>query len=154
AASASPQSLTSTGQTIGQQNAASELSSMVGMLNTQVGDRYIFSGTAISTPAGAPPDDILNGTGNLAGLKQVIAERLQADQGSASPSTGRLVLTQPTATSVKVAEDVAGSPFGIKLASVTSTNASGSSPPDIAVTGPTGSPAAITADLTAGNPNP
>ena len=74
-ASASPQNLTSTGQTIGQQNAASQLSSMVGMLNTQVGDRYIFSGTAISTPAVAPADDILNGSGNLAGLKQVIAEQ-------------------------------------------------------------------------------
>ncbi len=146
-ASASPQNLTSTGQTIGQQNAASQLSAMVGMLNTQVGDRYIFSGTAISTPAVAPSDTILNGTGNLAGLKQVIAERLQADQGSGSPSTGRLVLTQPTANSVQVAEDVAGSPFGIKLASVSSslTNA--------AVTGPTGSPAAINVDMTAGNPN-
>jgi hypothetical protein len=146
-ASASPQNLTSTGQTIGQQNAASQLSSMVGMLNTQVGDRYIFSGTAISTPAVAPADDILNGSGNLAGLKQVIAERLQADQGSASPSTGRLVLTQPTATSVQVAEDVAGSPFGLKLGAVSSslTNAT--------VTGPTGSPAAVSVDMTAGNPN-
>jgi hypothetical protein len=127
---------------------------MVGMLNTQVGDRYIFSGTAIDTPAVASSDAILNGSGTQAGLKQVIAERLQADEGSASPSTGRLLLTQPTATSVQVAEDVAGSPFGIKLASVTSTNASGSTPPDITVTGPTGSPAAITADMTAGNPNP
>ena len=148
AASASPQNLTSTGQTIGQQNAASQLSSMVGMLNTQVGDRYIFSGTAISTPAVAPADDILNGSGNLAGLKQVIAERLQADQGSASPSTGRLVLTQPTTTSVQVAEDVAGSPFGIKLGAVTSTLT------NAAVTGPSGSPAAISVDMTAGNPNP
>jgi flagellar hook-associated protein 3 FlgL len=146
-ASASPQNLTSTGQTIGQQNAASQLSSMVGMLNTQVGDRYIFSGTAISTPAVAPADDILNGSGNLAGLKQVIAERLQADLGSASPSKGRLVLTQPTATSVQVAEDVAGSPFGLKLGAVSSslTNAT--------VTGPTGSPAAVSVDMTAGNPN-
>ncbi|HZR88270.1 MAG TPA: flagellar protein [Bradyrhizobium sp.] len=148
AASATPQNMTSTGQTIGQQNAAAQLSSVLGMLNTQVGDRYIFSGTAIDTPAVATSDAILNGSGTQAGLKQVIAERLQADQGSASPSTGRLVLTQPTATSVQVAEDVAGSPFGIKLASVSSslTNA--------VVTGPTGaSPAAIKVDMTAGNPN-
>ena len=146
-ASASPQNLTGTGQTIGQQNAASQLSSIVGMLNTQVGDRYIFSGTAISTPAVAPSDAILNGSGNLAGLKQVIAERLQADQGSASPSTGRLLLSQPSATSVQVAEDVAGSPFGLKLGSVSSslTNA--------VVTGPAGSPAAVSVDMTAGNPN-
>jgi len=147
AASATPQNMTSTGQTIGQQNAAAQLSSMLGMLNTQVGDRYIFSGTAIDTPAVATSDAILNGSGTQAGLKQVIAERLQADQGSASPSTGRLLLTQPNPNAVQVAEDVAGSPFGIKLASVSSslTNA--------VVTGPTGSPAAIKVDMTAGNPN-
>src|SRR5215475_14228238 len=51
AAAATPQNLTSAGQTIGQQNTQSELSSIVGILNTQVGDRYIFSGNAINTPA-------------------------------------------------------------------------------------------------------
>jgi flagellar hook-associated protein 3 FlgL len=152
-ASASPQNLTSTGQTIGQQTAASQLSSMIGMLNTQVGDRYIFSGTAISTPAVTSADDILNGSGTQAGLKQVIAERLQADLGSGSPSTGRLVLSAPATVPITLSEDVAGSVFGLKLGSVSSSNASGSSPPDIAVTGPSGSPAAITVNL-ASNPNP
>ena len=46
---------------------------MVGILNTQVGDRYIFSGSAINTPSVASSDDILNGTGTQAGLKQVIS---------------------------------------------------------------------------------
>jgi flagellar hook-associated protein 3 FlgL len=144
-AAATPQNLTSTGQTIGQQNAPSELSSIVGILNTQVGDRYIFSGNAISTPAVASADDILNGTGTKAGLKQVIAERLQADLGSSG--MGRLVISSPSATSVQVAEDVAGSPFGLKLASVSSslTNAT--------VSGLSGSPPAVSVDLTAGNPN-
>src|ERR1700758_810863 len=81
-AAASPQNLTSTGQTIGQQNALAQLSAIVGMLNTQVGDRYIFSGTAIGTPAVATADDILDGTTTRAGLKQVIAERAQADLGT------------------------------------------------------------------------
>src|ERR1700751_5541986 len=138
-ASASPQNLTSTGQPIGQHTAASQLSSMTGMLNTQVGDRYIFSGTAISTPAVTSADDILNGSGTQAGLKQVIAERLQADLGSGSPSTGRLVLSAPATVPITLSEDVAGSVFGLKLGSVSSSNASGSSPPDIAVTGPSGS---------------
>jgi flagellar hook-associated protein 3 FlgL len=144
-AAASPQNLTSTGQTIGQQNAQSELSSIVGILNTQVGDRYIFSGNAINTPAVASADDILNGTGTKAGLKQLIAERQQADLGTGG--LGRLVISAPTATSVQVAEDVAGSPFGLKLGSVTSslTNAT--------VSGPSGSPPAVAVDLTAGNPN-
>ena len=145
-ASATPQNLTSTGQTIGQQNALSQLSAMVGMLNTQVGDRYIFSGSAINTPAVVSADDILNGNGTQAGLKQVIAERQQADLGT--NGLGRLVLSQPTATSVQVAEDVAGSPFGLKL------NAVSSSLTNATVTGPSGSPAAVSIDMTAGNPQP
>ncbi len=48
---------------------------------------------------------------------------------------------------MQVAEDVAGSPFGMKLGSVTSslTNAT--------VAGPSGSPPSVSVDLTAGNPN-
>src|ERR1700760_2190709 len=42
-ASSSPQNLTSTGQTIGQQNANSELTADIGMLNTQVGPHYLVS---------------------------------------------------------------------------------------------------------------
>jgi hypothetical protein len=150
-AAATPQNLTSSGQTIGQQNATSQLSAMVGILNTQVGNSYIFSGSAINTPAVASPDDILNGTGTQAGLKQVIAERQQADLGT--NGLGRLVIsTTPaspaTPTTVNVAEDAAGSPFGLKLSSVSSslTNAT--------VTGPSGSPASVSVNLAAGNPNP
>jgi flagellar hook-associated protein 3 FlgL len=152
-AAATPQNLSSTGQTIGQQNALSQLSAVVGILNTQVGDRYIFSGNAISTPAVASPDNILNGTGTQAGLKQVISERQQADLGT--NGMGRLVVTGPnnvgppttTATQIQVAEDVAGSPFGLKLNSVTS------SLTGAIVKGPVGSPPAVSVDLSAGNPN-
>jgi flagellar hook-associated protein 3 FlgL len=145
-AAATPQNLTSSGQTIAQQNAASQLSSIVGILNTQVGDRYIFSGSAINTPAVASSDDIMNGTATQAGLKQVISERQQADLGTSG--LGRLVITSPTATSVQVAEDVAGSPFGFKLSSVNSSLTGAT------VTGPVGSPAAVSVDLGATNPNP
>ena len=62
-AASSPQDLNSSGQTIGQENALSELSSMVGILNTQAGDRFIFSGSAINTPSVASADTILNGSG-------------------------------------------------------------------------------------------
>jgi flagellin-like hook-associated protein FlgL len=145
-AAATPQNLGSSGQTIAQQNAQSQLSSIVGILNTQVGDRYIFSGSAINTPAVAAADDIMNGAAAKAGLKQVISERQQADLGISG--MGRLVITSPTPTSVKVAEDVAGSPFGFKLSSVTSL-LTGST-----VNGPAGSPAAVSVDLGATNPNP
>ena len=49
-ASTTSQTINSNGQTVGQENAQAQLGSMLGILNTQVGDRYIFSGSAISTP--------------------------------------------------------------------------------------------------------
>jgi flagellin-like hook-associated protein FlgL len=137
--------LNSTGQTDAQQTAASQFSAMLGILNTQAGSRFLFSGSAINTPSVASPDDILNGTPTQAGLKQVISERKQADLGTAG--LGRVVITSPTTTSVKVAEDVAGSPFGLKLSTVSSTLTGAT------ITGPTGSPAAISVALGVANPN-
>src|SRR5579859_2877369 len=148
-AASTPQDLNSTGQTVGQQNALSQLSSVVGILNTQAGDRFLFSGSAIDTPAVADVNTILNGTGAQAGLKQLIAERAQAD---GTTGLGRLVISSPTTsggtTSFSVAEDAAGSPFGLKLSTVTS-NLTGAT-----VTGPAGSPAAVSFSFGATNPNP
>ena len=152
-AASTPQNLNSTGQTIAQQNALTELTSIAGILNTQVGDRFIFSGSAINTPAVADVNTILNGNGTQAGLKQVIAERAQAD---GTTGLGRLVISPVTTTtppaapasSFSVAEDAAGSPFGLKLSSVSSSLTGAT------VTGPSGSPAAISISLGATNPNP
>jgi hypothetical protein len=145
-ANSSMQTLNSAGQTISQQTATSQLSSMLGILNLQAGDRYLFSGSAINTPSVASMDDILNGTTTQAGLKQVISERAQAD---GTTGLGRLVITTPvlTPTSVQVAEDAAGSPFGLKLSAISSSLTGAT------VTGPAGSPAAISVDLGASNPN-
>src|SRR5712675_1277598 len=143
-ANSSSQNLNSAGQTIAQQTATSQLASMLGILNMQAGDRYLFSGGAINTPSVASMDDILNGTTAQAGLKQVISERAQADGTS---GLGRLVIISPTATSVQVAEDVAGSPFGLKLSAISSSLTGAT------VTGPAGSPAAVSIDLGATNPN-
>src|SRR6266403_2257288 len=114
-ANSSSQALNSAGQTIAQQNATSQLSTALGILNTQSGNRYLFSGSAVNTPSVASIDDIINGTVSQAGLKQVISERQQADLGTLG--LGRLVITSPplTPTAVQVAEDVAGSPFGLTL---------------------------------------
>jgi flagellar hook-associated protein 3 FlgL len=146
-ANSSAQTLNSAGQSIAQQTAYSQLSSMLGIVNMQAGDRYLFSGAAINTPSVASIDNILNGTTTQAGLKQVIAERQQADLGATG--LGRLVISTPVATptSVQVAEDVAGSPFGLKLSAVSSTLTGAT------VTGPTGSPSAISVDLGPANPN-
>jgi flagellar hook-associated protein 3 FlgL len=147
-AASTPQDLNSTGQTIAQQNAQTELSSIVGILNTQAGNNFIFSGSAINTPSVASVDTIMNGSGSQAGLKQVIAERAQAD---GTTGLGRLVITPPSttpSTSVSVSEDVPGSPFGLKLGSVSSTLTGAT------VTGPSGSPNSISVSLGATNPNP
>jgi flagellar hook-associated protein 3 FlgL len=144
-ANSSSQALNSAGQTIAQQTATSQLSSMLGILNMQAGDRYLFSGSAINTPAVASVDDILNGTTTQAGLKTMITQRNQADLGASG--LGRLVVTAPTPTSAQVAEDVAGSPFGLKLQAVSSSLTGAT------VTGPAGSPSAISVDLGATNPN-
>src|SRR5712671_2995326 len=142
-ANSSSQNLNSAGQTIAQQTATSQLASMLGILNMQAGDRYLFSGGAINTPSVAPMDTILNGTTTQAGLKTVISERLQADVGTSG--LGRLVITSPTPTSVKVAEDVPGSPFGLKLAAISSSLTGAT------VTGPTGTPSFVSVDLGASN---
>jgi flagellar hook-associated protein 3 FlgL len=143
AAASGPTALNGSGQTIAQQNAAAQLSSMLGILNTQSGDRYVFSGSAIDTPAVTDADTILNGTGAQAGLKQVIAERQQADLGT---GTGRLTISAPATMPISIAEATPATVFGLKLNSVSS------SLTGAVVTGPTGSPAALSINLGA-NPN-
>jgi flagellin-like hook-associated protein FlgL len=131
-----------TGQTTTQKIATADLGSFLGLLNTQVGNRYIFSGQATDQPSVDTMDHILNGNGAQAGLKQVILERNEADLGA--DGLGRLAITAPTTTSVSLAETPNGtaSPFGLKLAAVTS-NLTGAT-----VTGPGGSPPAISVDIT------
>ena len=134
-----------TGQTTTQKSAADALNQMLSALNTQGGNGYLFSGTGLDQPSVESPDHILNGNGALAGLKQVISERNQADLGA--DGLGRLVIPPASGSVVSMNEDVAGSPFGLKLAGVSSTLTGAT------VSGPTGSPAAISVDLGAGNPS-
>jgi len=134
-----------TGQTTSQKTAQSQLDQILSLLNTQGGNGYLFSGTGVSQPSVDTADHILNGNGAQAGLKQVIAERNQADLGA--DGLGRLVIPAAAGTTVAVSEDAASSPFGLKLAAVSSTLTGAT------VTGPAGSPAAISVDLGASNPN-
>lgn len=135
------------GQTTAQKTALADLGSFLGLLNTQVGNRYIFSGQATDQPPVDSMDHILNGNGTLAGLNQVISERNQADLGS--DGLGRLAITAPSSTSVALSETAgaAASPFGLKLTGVNS-NLTGAT-----VTGPAGSPPGITVDLGTTNPS-
>jgi flagellar hook-associated protein 3 FlgL len=131
-----------TGQTTTQKTAQDQLNQILSALNSQGGNGYLFSGAGLNQPSVDTVDHILNGNGSQAGLKQVIAERNEADLGA--DGLGRLVIP-PTGggTTVSMNEDVAGSPFGLKLAGVNSSLTGAT------VSGPTGSPAAVSVDLSA-----
>src|SRR6185437_1450354 len=134
----------STGQTSEQKTAADQLQQILSLLNTRGTNGYLFSGSGVNQPSVDTVDHILNGNGAAAGLKQVIAERNQADLGA--DGLGRLVIPAASGTTVAVNEDVAGSPFGLKLAAVSSSLTGAT------VTGPTGSLDTISVALGASNP--
>jgi flagellar hook-associated protein 3 FlgL len=138
-------SIDATGQTSVQKTARDQLDQILAALKIQAGDRYLFSGSATDRAPVDTVDHILEGNGALAGLKQVIAERNQADLGA--DGLGRLVIPPAAGSTVLVREDVAGSPFGLKLAGISSTLAGATTSP------PTGSPPTVTVNLGAGNPN-
>jgi flagellin-like hook-associated protein FlgL len=135
----------SSGQTTTQKTAQDQLGQILDLLNTKGTNGYLFSGSGADQPSTDTLDHILNGNGAQAGLKQIIAERNQADLGTTP--LGRLQIPALVGSTLSINEDVAGSPFGIKLASVNSqlTNA--------AASGPTGSPPTISVDLSGGQPN-
>lgn len=149
AAAGATLNLDSSGKTAGQKTAMASFTQVIALLNTEVGGRYMFSGRATDTPATESADTILNGSGTRVGLNQIIDERGQADGTS---SLGRTVITSPTPTSVTIGEDVAGSPFGLKLSAITTTSATatvtGPAPP----AAPPGAPSQMSVDLGATNP--
>ena len=131
-------------QTVDQKSLGLQLDQLLDVLNTSTGDRYLFSGSSVDQKPVETADHILNGFGGKAGLKQVIAERHLADLGTSG--LGRIDITSPSATVVRLAED-AVSPFGFKLIGAV-TNLSGAT-----IAAPAGSPPAMTVDLGATNPN-
>ncbi|ABD87049.1 hypothetical protein [Rhodopseudomonas palustris] len=121
-----------TGQTAGQKTANLDFYDSVDMLNAQSGDRYLFGGRITDAPPVAAADQILNGNGaTIAGLKQVIDERKQADLGvNANGRVGTAIGAAPasTPTTVLVTEEeltspapAVAQPFGMKVSGV-STN--------------------------------
>lgn len=134
-AAPSPFTLNGNGQTVLQSGAVAQLDTILAALNSQAGGNYLFSGTATNQPAVASTDQILNGNGAEAGLKQVISERAQADLGTSG--LGRLLISPAAGSTVSISDDSATSPFGFKLAGITS-NLTGAtvsgSPPSMSVT--------------------
>ena len=134
--------LISNGQTGAQQRAQNGFEEALSLLNGRAGDRYLFSGRATDRAATESSDHVLNGNGAAAGLKQVMSERLQADQGP--DQRGRLDAPSVVGDVVTLAEDGVH-PFGFKLAAATTDFAA-------TVTGPVGAPPALSIDLGGVNP--
>ncbi|NNM74693.1 flagellin [Enterovirga aerilata] len=117
-------------------SAQSGFQTIVDILNTNLAGRHLFSGRAADTEPVASASLMLDGDGTRAGLRTLIAERRAADFGGSG--LGRLTLAT-AGTTVTLAEEAAGLPFGIKLASaepaagnVTATLGAGP-PPAVAV---------------------
>jgi hypothetical protein len=83
-------SIDASGQTVGQQAANAQFDEILNALNTQAGDRYLFSGRATDKPAAEISNVVMNGDVLRAGFKQVMSERNQADLGA--NGLGRLVI--------------------------------------------------------------
>ncbi len=96
AAQTSTFTIDNSGQTMSQRSASSQLDQVLTMLNTQAGDRYLFSGRATNQPSTATLDQIMNGDTTHAGFNQVMAQRLQADLGA--NGLGRLTFPAATTT--------------------------------------------------------
>jgi flagellin-like hook-associated protein FlgL len=132
------------GQTTAQLNSNLWLDEALSLLNERAGDRYLFSGRSTDVRPTETAKNILDGDAARAGLRQVTAERLQADQGTGPNFRGRL-LAPAAALSVVTLEEDGTHPFGFKLASA-STDFGATITPDA------GPPPSIDIDLGAANP--
>lgn len=129
--------LLSDGVTGQQKTAQSSLAEFIGLLNTEIGGRYMFGGRQTDKPPVESNAKILNGFGGQAGYRQVQDERRQADLGT---GTGRLTLGV-AANVVSIAED-GTHPFGFKIAALTSSFSNAT------VDQPTGAPPAAAVTFT------
>lgn len=134
---------TPVGQTSSISSAEDGLKQILDILNTEVSGRSLYSGRATEVEPVADYGTIVNGDGTRAGLKQFVIERRAADLGTSG--AGR-VTTSTTATSITVAEEAAGLPFGMKIAGATATGtgltaATSAGPPPSATLGVATQPA-------------
>ena len=110
----------------------------IGSLNADFDGQYLFSGFTTDTRPVVSSGVMLNGDGSGDGLIRLIDERRQADLGS---GTGRLTIGG-AGTTVALAEEAAGLPFGIKITAAASTLQGA------VLSGPGGAPKGISLDLT------
>ncbi len=130
--------LDTAGKTLFQNESYARFHDVASILNTEAGGRYIYGGRVVSERPVDAPDVMLNGQGGQAGFYQIASERQLADLGA--DLKGRVVVSQPSATEVNLAEDGV-QPFGFKITSLNSTLTGATA------TGPAGSPSAVNVDI-------
>ena len=154
--------VSSDGRTTGSITAEIALREMLGLVSTDDGGRYLYSGRASDTPPVASYDEIMEGTGTRDGFETVLDERKQADLGpdqtvtvdgvATQIKTGRLNVSH-TATELTLAETT--NAFGFQLAGVT-TNINGvyttTTPTPATFTPPAVAHDTLTVDLSANPP--
>lgn len=109
---------TPVGQTNAQVSAEDGLRRAIDVLNTDAAGRFLFAGRASDTSPVAPYGVIMEGGAGRAGLKQIVAERKEADRGP--DGMGRLALAS-AGPNVTLSEEAAGLPFGFKLVGASAT---------------------------------
>lgn len=126
------------GQTRTQATAELLLYEAVNLLNTEVAGYYLYGGGVASEDPVSAVDAILNGSGDLAGLRDVMDEFAQANLGvndngrlDVSALTTNFAGAVPTDSTFTITEDGTHD-FGFDIASVTSTLS------NVTVTGPAG----------------
>lgn len=124
--------------------ASARFDEVMTLMNVDIAGRYLFGGAKTENKPVEDAYYALNGRGSQAGYRQVAGERKQADLGTSH--LGRLTLATATDTTT-LAED-GTHPFGMKLASVSTTSA------NISVTQPAGSPKSLTVQFGATQPAP
>lgn len=130
------------GRTIAQTSADDQLKMMIDLMNADSAGQYLFSGRATDTKPVVSYDEMMNGTGARAGLKQLIADRQAADLGTGG--LGRLAAPALAGTTVTIERDPGNpGPFGFTISSVATDS------PSVAVGGPTGAQQTTTINFTA-----
>lgn len=95
----SPFDADGSGKTTAQRTAMSQLDEILGLLNTQSADRYLYGGRDVTHPPVETTARVIDGDATHAGFKQVMAERNLADIGT--NGLGRLVASAPVVTAAQ-----------------------------------------------------
>lgn len=131
------------GRSVAQRSADENMKFAIDLLNADVNGRHLFAGRSTDAKPVATFDEIMDGAGAQAGVKQMIAERETADLGVGL--LGRLSPPALAGASVSLQRDAAnpGAMFGFSLTGLSSTG------PSVTTSGPAGALQTLTANFVA-----